>query len=295
MPLGSVFRYFFLAMMYSSSSIQELVRLLSLRLARTARQSLAGLYASSFQGRGLEFAELSEYQPGSDARSIDWRATLRSGRTYSRRYQEDRELPLLLACDCSASLFHQPQAWPLLCEAAGLFAYCAAWTQDPLGLLCFSDRLEQRLAPARGLRQAGRVIAGLQELQPLGRRTDLAHVFAWLQNVQRRPARIIVFSDLYATGYQPALQRLASRHEVIVAHIKVEPLASLPEGFWLAVQDAESSQRSLCHTGSAGRATACQAEDCCTAIRSCGAQYFTLTPVQTVLEAVRQFLQERLS
>ncbi len=267
--------------------------MLSLRLGRAARQTLAGLYASSFHGRGLEFVELSEYQAGSDARSIDWRATLRSGRTYSRRYQEEREMPLLLACDASASLFRQPQSWQLLCEAAGLLAYCAAYSQDPLSLLCFSDRLEQRLAPARGLRQAGKVIAELQELQPHGRLTDLSQMFTWLQNAQHQPARIIVLTDLFATDYQPILQRLTVRNEVIVAHIKVEPLASLPRGFWLPLQDAEHEQRLLYHSSRAESKPQRSPDDCADAIRACGAEYLSLTPAVPVLESIRQFLQGR--
>lgn len=158
----------------SSRQVEELVRLLSLRMQREAGSGLSGLYMSRFRGRGLEFAELVEYQDGDDAAGIDWLASLRSGRIYRKRFQEDREIPVMLACDCSASLYSQQPTLVALRETAALFAACAASSQDPLGLVFYSDHLERRLRPGRGLRQTRRLLTELHEFQPTGQRTDLA-------------------------------------------------------------------------------------------------------------------------
>ena len=64
----------------------------------------AGEYRSAFRGRGIEFEEVREYQPGDDVRAIDWNVTARTGRPFVKRYIEEREMTVMLLVDRSASL-----------------------------------------------------------------------------------------------------------------------------------------------------------------------------------------------
>jgi uncharacterized protein (DUF58 family) len=267
----------------------ELARLLSLRMQRLAGSGLAGLYSSHFRGRGLEFAELVEYQPGDDAAGIDWLASLRSGRVYRKRYQEEREIPVLLACDCSASLHNQAPTWSALREAAALFAACAACCQDPFALAFYSDRLERRLPVGRGPRQARRMLAELYEFSPNGQMTDLKGFCQSMQNVLHQRSRIFLFSDLCDKGYISALAQLCRRHEVLVCHLVNPPLSALPSRVWLKTQDCESGQRSLLQAAAKrpGLDLPAIQQD----ILQAGAEYLLLPSNQPVVPAIMQFFR----
>ncbi len=60
---------------------------------------LSGRHASRLRGRGLNFEEIRCYFPGDDVRQIDWKATLRTGRTQLRVYTEERERSVILMVD----------------------------------------------------------------------------------------------------------------------------------------------------------------------------------------------------
>ncbi len=273
----------------SSRQVEELVRLLSLRMQREAGSGLSGLYTSRFRGRGLEFAELVEYQAWDDAAGIDWLASLRSGRIYRKRYQEDREIPVILACDCSASLYSQQQTLSALREAVALFAACAASSQDPFGLVFYSDQLERRLQPGRGVRQARRLLAELHEFQPAGRLTDLSGLFRSLGNAFRQPSRIFLFSDLFASGYKSELARLCRNHEVVVCHLAIAQWDALPRGVWLEVRDAERGEQGLLRQTK--NTTRADADSLAQDIQAAGAQYLLLRTDQPVIAQILQFFR----
>src|SRR3954468_14004594 len=79
------------------------VRRLQVRTRRRVEGLFAGEYHSAFKGRGIEFADVREYEPGDDVRSIDWNVTARTGRTFIKRFTEERELTVIVAADLSAS------------------------------------------------------------------------------------------------------------------------------------------------------------------------------------------------
>src|SRR5512140_1123462 len=80
------------------------VRELELLSARLIRAGFAGDYHSAFHGRGIEFSQVREYQPGDDIRTIDWNVTARSGVPHVKEFIEERDLTVLLALDVSGSM-----------------------------------------------------------------------------------------------------------------------------------------------------------------------------------------------
>ena len=79
------------------------VRRLQIRARRLVRRLFLGEYHSVFRGRGLEFSEVREYQPGDEVRLIDWNVTARMGEPYIKKFVEERELVLYLLVDVSPS------------------------------------------------------------------------------------------------------------------------------------------------------------------------------------------------
>ncbi|WP_371195526.1 DUF58 domain-containing protein [Glaciecola sp. SC05] len=129
-------------------SMAELVRFKSLAnmisLAPTARAAsqLAGSERSMFKGRGMEFDEARHYQPGDDIRSIDWRVTARTGKTHTKIFREERERPVFVFLDLSASmqfgtqlLFKAVQA----AHVASLVCWASVARGDKLGGIVFNE------------------------------------------------------------------------------------------------------------------------------------------------------------
>ena len=79
------------------------IRRLEIRTNRIVNDGLAGRYHSVFKGRGMEFAEVREYVPGDDVRSIDWNVTSRMGAPFIKQFVEERELTVVLLLDASGS------------------------------------------------------------------------------------------------------------------------------------------------------------------------------------------------
>ena len=152
------------------------IRRLQIRAQRAVQTLMGGEYQSVFKGSGLSFAEVREYQPGDDVRTIDWNVTARAGAPFIKRYVEERELTVLLAIDASASLrFGTQQNTKRLvaAEVAALIAFSAVANNDRIGLLSFSDKVELFLPPKKGTQHALRV---LREIAIPGRR--VVHILA---------------------------------------------------------------------------------------------------------------------
>ena len=152
------------------------VRRIEITTRHLVRDIVAGEYSSAFRGRGVEFAEVREYQPGDDIRTIDWNVTARLGAAYVKRYLEERELTVLFVVDVSASGgfgSRRRTKGELGAEVAAVLALAAARNNDRVGALFFTDRIEHYLAPAKGRRHALRLISDLLAFEPRGTGTDL--------------------------------------------------------------------------------------------------------------------------
>ena len=104
---------------------------------------LAGLLSSNFRGRGIDFAEVRVYQPGDDVRTIDWRVTARTQVAHTKVFQEEKERPVLILVDQSASMYFGSQVTfksVLAARTAAIIAWAALERGDRVGGLVFSEQ-----------------------------------------------------------------------------------------------------------------------------------------------------------
>ena len=87
------------------AEIIKKVRLIEIKTRHIVNNLFGGEYHSAFKGMGMEFAEVREYYPGDDVRAIDWNVTARTGKPFIKKYDEERELTVMLMIDVSASGF----------------------------------------------------------------------------------------------------------------------------------------------------------------------------------------------
>ena len=144
----------------STREMLRKVRQIEIRTKRLVTDSLAGHYHSVFKGRGMNFDEVREYVPGDEVRAIDWNVTARAGRPFIKKFTEERELTLLLLVDVSASGNFGSGAQSkreLAAELASVLAFSAIRNSDKVGLVLFTDRVEEYIPPRKGRRHVLRV------------------------------------------------------------------------------------------------------------------------------------------
>ena len=230
-------------------------RRLQILSSRLVTGIFAGKYRSVFRGRGIEFEEVRDYQPGDDIRSIDWNVTARSGRPFVKLYAEEREMTVMILLDRSASLAcDTPRAAKsrVAAEVCALLIYAALRSNDRVGLMTFTDRIERYVPPARGARHARRLVAEVLQPPPGGQGTDLAAALNYLDKVQRRGTILFILSDFFAAGFSRPLAAAARRHDVVAISLTDPADAWLPDAGLLQVADVETGYRRLVDSGDAG-------------------------------------------
>jgi uncharacterized protein (DUF58 family) len=207
------------------------------------RDIVAGEYSSAFRGRGVEFAEVREYQPGDDVRTIDWNVTARLGTAYVKRYLEERELTVLFIVDVSASGRFGSRIRTkesLAVEVCAVLALAAARNNDRVGAVWATDRVERFVPPRRGRRHVRRIINDLLAFEPVGSGTDLGTALTFIEPMLRHRAVIFLLSDFLTTGYEPTFERLARRHDLIALQLYDPRERELPDLGLVSVQDPET-------------------------------------------------------
>lgn len=232
-----------------------MIRRIEIRARRLVSNLFLGEYHSVFRGRGLEFWEVREYQPGDDVRTIDWNVTARMGTPYVKKYVEERELTVLLAVDVSASesfgTVAQAKA-EVAAEVAALLAFAAVANNDRVGLLTFSDRIEKFTPPHKGSQHVLRIVRELLYARPQGRGTDIAGALSYLTRVARRHSIVFLISDFLGEGFEPALRTAARRHDLIAISLTDPRELSLPAVGLLELEDAETGRRLVLDTQDPG-------------------------------------------
>jgi uncharacterized protein (DUF58 family) len=218
----------------------------------------SGEYHSVFKGRGLEFADVREYQPGDDVRSIDWNVTARRGRIFVKEFVEERQLNALVIVDVSGSeLFgsgHKRNV-EIAAEIAAILSLAATANNDRVGLLVATDRVELFVPPDTGRRHALRLVLQLLALVPAGKGTRLSAAMRYAEKVLRQRTTVFIVSDfLTGVGADPELhhaaRKLAWDHDVVPIRLVDHAAAELPNVGMLAVADPEGGTRRLVNTSS---------------------------------------------
>jgi uncharacterized protein (DUF58 family) len=237
------------------ADILRQVRRVELRTRRLVNSLLSGEYHSVFKGQGIEFAEVREYLPGDDVRTIDWNVTARLGEPYVKKFVEERELTVVLAADLSGS-----QRWgtrlrlksELVIEVAATLAMSAIRNNDRVGLIVFTDGVEHFVPPRKGRRHVLRLIRDLLAFEPAGRGTDVAAAVDYLNRALSSRSIIFLFSDFQAGGGWDRLERTLSaaafRHDVVAVTLTDPGDAQLPEVGLLESVDPETGERVVLDT-----------------------------------------------
>ncbi|MGB2706333.1 MAG: DUF58 domain-containing protein [Candidatus Omnitrophota bacterium] len=219
------------------------IRRIQITTSRMVTDVFAGQYKSIFKGKGMEFDEVREYQPGDEIRSIDWNVTARMGHPYVKKFVEERELNIMLVLDKSGSSYFgtvkQPKS-ALAAEICSLLAFSAIQNNDKVGLIIFTDRVEKFVPPRKGSKHVLRVIREALYFKPRGKGTDISDTISYLNRITKRRTVTFIISDFYAPDFKIPLAIANKRHDIIAVTI-TDPLElELPEVGMVKLEDAET-------------------------------------------------------
>lgn len=212
---------------------------------RSVNDLLAGQYRSVFRGRGMEFDEVREYQPGDDIRTIDWNVTARAGMPFVKRFSEEREMTVLFMLDISASgLFgsQRQSKMDVMIEMIALLMFSALKNHDKVGLLLFAESVVGYYLPRKGRSNALRLIREMLAIEP---RTESANVEAALQfmnRVQKRRAVVFLVSDFQPSISSHAIAVSHARHDLVAITISDPRERELPNVGFIRLRDAETGE-----------------------------------------------------
>jgi uncharacterized protein (DUF58 family) len=232
--------------------ILKKIRVLEIKTRGLVEAAFAGDYHSVFKGRGMNFEDVREYQPGDEIRAIDWNVTARLGTPFVKKFTEERELTVMLIVDVSASGNFGSTTQSkreLAAEVACLLAFSAIRNNDKVGLLLFTDRVELFIPPKKGRSHTLRLIREILFFEPEGRGTNPALALDSLNKIVTRRAVVFFISDFQAPDFSKALSVSGRRHDFIALHVQDEREKVLPNIGIITLEDAETGEQIEINTG----------------------------------------------
>ncbi len=155
--------------MQATTEILKKVRELEIKSKKLTSDLFTGEYHSAFKGKGMSFKEVREYAPGDDIRFIDWNVSARLGTPFSKVFEEERELTVMLLVDISASSLFGTQYGSkkdIATEIAAVLAFSAINNADKIGVIFYSDKIEKYIPPKKGRLHALFIVRELLSISP---------------------------------------------------------------------------------------------------------------------------------
>ena len=234
-----------------SPELLKTIKKIQVKTNHMVNDIMAGEYVSAFKGRGMEFSEVREYQPGDDVRLIDWNVTARMNQPFIKEFIEERELTLMLLVDVSSSgSFGSDQKFKneIAAEVASIIAFAAIKNNDKIGLIIFSDKIEHHIPPKKGKAHIWNIIRTILSFKPEGKGTNLAMPLEYLLKIQKKKATTFLISDFQDTNYEQQLKLANQKFDLIAINIIDPREETLPDVGMVFLEDLETGKTLLVNT-----------------------------------------------
>lgn len=198
------------------------------------------------------FKEVREYHHGDDIRFIDWNVSARFNHPFSKVFEEERELTVMLLVDISASsLFGTVHARKkdLVTEMAAVLAFSAISNNDKVGVIFFSDKIEKFIPAKKGRDHVLYIVRELLTAEPKQKGTNLTEAFRRFTNSTKQKCIAFVLSDFLDVNFEDALKVAGKKHDVIGVKVYDKMDMQLPNIGLMEIEDAETGERRWIDTG----------------------------------------------
>jgi uncharacterized protein (DUF58 family) len=286
----------------TTAEILKKVRELEIISKRLTNHLFTGEYHTAFKGRGMSFKEVRDYYPGDDPRFIDWNVSARMGHTYSKVFEEERELSVYLLVDVSASslfgTFRQSKK-DLIIEMCAVLAFSAITNNDKVGLILFTDHVEKFIPAKKGRDHVLYMVRELLTFQSRSSQTNVLKALQFLNNTTRHKSIVFLLSDFADAGYHDGLRVAAKRHDVIGVQVYDQRDEQLPKAGLMQLRDAETGNMVVLNTNDAytrykyNQQFQKVLDDAKASFRSAGADLMQVLTGQDYVKLLQQFFIRR--
>jgi len=229
----------------STNEILKKVKELEIKSKKITTHLFTGEYHSAFKGKGMSFREVREYTAGDDVRFIDWNVSARFSHTFTKLFEEERELTVMLLIDTSTSnLFGTvgKRKKEMITEIAAVLAFSAVSNNDKVGVIFFSNKVEKYIAPKKGRTHALYIVRQLLTVEPRTRGTNLDAAIKYFNNTTRQKSISFLLSDFLDSGYDGDLKVIGKKHDVIGIKVYDKMDMQLPSVGLLQLEDSETGK-----------------------------------------------------
>ena len=237
----------------STSALLKKVRKIEIKTKGLSNHIFAGEYETAFKGKGMAFSEVREYQPGDDVRSIDWNVTARYNAPFVKVFEEEREMTVMLLIDVSASGNFGTQEQfkrELATELSAILAFSAIKNNDKVGVIFFTNKLEQFIPPKKGKSHILRIIREVLAFQPTGKGTNIAGALEYFNSVIKKRSICFILSDFMSKEFDRPLKIASKKHDLVALRIHDKREDTLPNVGLVPMQDAETEKMIFVDTSS---------------------------------------------
>lgn len=229
-----------------TSELLKKVRKIEIKTRGLSNNIFAGEYHTAFKGRGMQFAEVREYMPGDDVRSIDWNVTARYSKPFIKVFEEEREMTLMLLVDVSGSDDFGTATQTkreYLTEVAATIAFSAANNNDKIGVIFFSDKIEKYIPPQKGKKHILYIIRELLSFEPTSRKTNIDFALKYFTNMVKKRCSAFLISDFIDdSNYSDSLLIASKKHDLAALQIYDPREKELPDAGLIKMKDAETNE-----------------------------------------------------
>jgi uncharacterized protein (DUF58 family) len=237
----------------STSALLKKVRKIEIKTKGLSNHIFAGEYHTAFKGKGMAFSEVRGYQLGDDVRSIDWNVTARYNAPFIKVFEEEREMTVMLLIDVSASgNFGTQEKFKreLATELSAILAFSAIKNNDKVGVIFFTDKVEQFIPPKKGKSHILRIIREVLAFQPIGKGTDIAGALEYFNSVIKKRSICFILSDFMSKEFDKPLKIASKKHDLVALRIHDKREDTLPNIGLVPMQDTETEEMIFVDTSS---------------------------------------------
>ena len=225
--------------------ILKKIKLLEISTRKIVNNLIAGEFHSAFRGQGMTFSEFREYVPGDDVRLISWPLMARTGKLFIKKFDEEREMSLMIVVDISGSGNFGSKKYfkgEVINYVAAILCFAALKNKDPVGLMLYSDRVEHYVPPKKGTGHVHRILRDLFYFKPQSKGTQLSVALDYLLGTLKKRANIFFCSDFLDSGFDRKLRQVGRKHDTVAVVVEDPAEAELPPMGLLDVQDPETGE-----------------------------------------------------
>ncbi|MCO6497617.1 MAG: DUF58 domain-containing protein [Chitinophagaceae bacterium] len=288
--------------MLTPQEIAKKVKELEIVSKKISTHLFAGEYHSAFRGKGMRFREVREYYPGDDIRFIDWNVSARYAHPFSKVFEEERELTVMLLVDISeSSLFGTAEKLKrdLITEVGAVLTFSAINNNDKVGVIFFSDKIEKYIPPKGGKEHALYIVRELLTVTPKLKGTNLKEALEFFSRNTRQKSIAFILSDFLDEDYEHRLRVIGHRHEIIGLRVYDKMDSLLPDVGMMKVEEAETGKSLWVNTSSSmvrhryHQDFIKRSTDCKNIFTRAGADLLHLQTNEDYVKVLQQFFKRR--